>query len=122
MMWGSRRSRIRSQTCGACGSSSARVSCKSSPARDYHRPMREETALIVTSISPPNAVLQSLATGAKKHGVDFLVIGDEKSPGDFQLEGCRFYGIDEQQKLDLSFAKKCPTRHYARKNIGYLLA
>ena len=84
--------------------------------------MREKTALIVTSISAPNAVLRSLANGASRHDVEFIVIGDEKSPRDFQLDGCRFYGMDEQRKLDLSFAKKCPTRHYARKNIGYLLA
>ncbi len=84
--------------------------------------MREKTALIVTSISAPNPVLQSLAAGATKNNVEFIVIGDEKSPPTFQLDGCRFYGMDEQRKLDLAFAKKCPTRHYARKNIGYLLA
>jgi len=84
--------------------------------------MREQTALIVTSISAPNAVLKSLASGATTNHVEFIVIGDEKSPRDFQLDGCRFYGMDEQRKLDLAFAKKCPTRHYARKNIGYLLA
>jgi hypothetical protein len=84
--------------------------------------MREKTALIVTSISAPNAVLKSLASGATRHNVEFIVIGDEKSPREFQLDGCRFYGIDEQRKLDFAFAKKCPTRHYARKNIGYLLA
>jgi hypothetical protein len=84
--------------------------------------MREKTALILTSISAPNAVLRSLAAGATQHDVEFIVIGDEKSPRDFDLDGCRFYGIDEQRKLDLAFAQICPTRHYARKNIGYLLA
>ena len=82
----------------------------------------QQTALIVTSISAPNAVLKSLAQGAAQHDVEFIVIGDEKSPRDFRLDGCRFYGMDEQRELDLAFAKKCPTRHYARKNIGYLLA
>ena len=82
----------------------------------------QQTALVVTSISAPNPVLKSLAQGARQHDVEFIVIGDEKSPRDFQLDGCRFYGINEQRQLDLAFAKKCPTRHYARKNIGYLLA
>ena len=27
-----------------------------------------------------------------------------------------------QKGLDLKFAENCPTRHYARKNIGYLVA
>ena len=84
--------------------------------------MKDKTALVVTSIAPPNAILQSLAQGCLEHGLNFIVIGDEASPPDFQLEGCRFYGLAEQRELGLSFALKCPTRHYARKNIGYLLA
>jgi hypothetical protein len=84
--------------------------------------MKNKTALIVTSIAPPNPVLRTLAEGCLSQGIDFIVIGDVPSPPDFKLEGCRFYGLEEQRKLDLSFALKCPTRHYARKNIGYLLA
>ena len=84
--------------------------------------MKDKTALVVTSISPPNAVLRALAEGCAEHGFEFIVIGDEKSPADFRLEGCRFYGLDEQRGTGLRFAGACPTRHYARKNIGYLLA
>lgn len=84
--------------------------------------MKDRTALIVTSIAQPNAVLQSLARGCLENGLDFFVIGDEASPIRFELEGCRFYGLSEQRALSFRFAEKCPTRHYARKNIGYLLA
>jgi hypothetical protein len=84
--------------------------------------MKDKTALIVTSIAAPNAVLQALATGCREQGLDFIVIGDEISPPDFKLEGCRFYNLAEQRTLGFRFALKCPTRHYARKNIGYLLA
>lgn len=84
--------------------------------------MKEKTALVVTSISEPNAVLQALARGSTEHGVDFITIGDVPSPKEFTLDGCRFYGLDEQHATGLSFAAACPTRHYARKNIGYLLA
>ena len=84
--------------------------------------MKARTTLVVTSISAPNAVLTSLARGARERDVDFILIGDERSPGDFHLDGCRFYSLVEQRQLDLAFARKCPTRHYARKNIGYLLA
>jgi hypothetical protein len=84
--------------------------------------MKDKTALIVTSIAPPNAVLQTLAHGCLQHDIDFIVIGDVASPTDFKLEGCRFYGLAEQHELGLKFALKCPTKHYARKNIGYLLA
>src|SRR5829696_4657052 len=84
--------------------------------------MTTKTALVVTSIAPPNAALRALAEGCTEHGFEFIVIGDEKSPADFRLEGCRFYGLAEQRELGLRFAKRCPTRHYARKNIGYLVA
>ena len=84
--------------------------------------MGAKTTLVVTSISSPNAALRMLAEGCRRYGLDFIVIGDAASPADFELDGCRFYDLSEQQKLDLSFAQKCPTRSYARKNIGYLLA
>src|ERR1043165_717514 len=84
--------------------------------------MNKKTALVVTSIASPNAVLNALAQGSIKHGLEFIVIGDESSPSTFELEGARFYGIDEQRALPFRFAEKCPTRHYARKNIGYLVA
>jgi hypothetical protein len=84
--------------------------------------MKNKTALIVTSIAPPNAVLRSLAQGCLEHGFEFIVIGDVPSPPDFQLDGCRFYNLAEQRGLGFRFARECPTRHYARKNIGYLLA
>jgi hypothetical protein len=84
--------------------------------------MKDKTALIVTSIAPPNAVLQTLAQGCIERDIKFIVIGDLASPPDFKLEGCRFYGLAEQRELGLRFADLCPTRHYARKNIGYLEA
>jgi hypothetical protein len=84
--------------------------------------MKESVALVVTSIAKPNAVLRQLAEGCREHGHRFILIGDEPSPPDFMLEGCRFYGLAEQRELRFEFARKCPTRHYARKNIGYLQA
>ena len=79
-------------------------------------------ALVVTSIASPNAVLRALAAGASSSGFEFTVIGDSKSPAEFELEGCQFYSLDRQRESGLRFAEICPTRHYARKNIGYLLA
>ena len=84
--------------------------------------MKETLAVVVTSIAAPNAALRALAEGCKARGHDFIVIGDVPSPKDFQLEGCSFYGLDEQRETGFRFAEACPTRHYARKNLGYLLA
>jgi STELLO glycosyltransferases len=80
------------------------------------------TALVVTSINPPNAILRALADGARRADVDFIVAGDTKSPPDFALDGCRFLDIEAQQRTGFAFAAACPTRHYARKNVGYLAA
>jgi hypothetical protein len=84
--------------------------------------MKEKVYLVVTSIAGPNDVLRQLANGCRKQGWGFLLIGDEASPADFKLDGCDFYGLERQRQLDLQLAQKCPTRHYARKNIGYLMA
>jgi hypothetical protein len=84
--------------------------------------MKSNIAVVVTSISKPNKALQALAVGCQDRGYQFIVIGDEGSPSDFHLDGCRFYGIEEQRGLPLRFARLCPTRHYARKNLGYLVA
>ena len=81
-----------------------------------------KTALLVTSIAAPNDVLRSLAAGSKEHDVRFIMIGDVPSPKDFQLDGCDFYSLDRQAQTGLRTAELVPKRHYARKNIGYLLA
>lgn len=81
-----------------------------------------KTALIVTSISAPNAVLHSLAEGAIKHGWDFVVTGDTKSPSEFELPGCRYFSIEDQEKTKYTLGRICPTRSYSRKNIAYLEA
>jgi hypothetical protein len=83
----------------------------------------EKTFLVITSISSDeNAVLQSYGAYCKENKVPFILIGDHKTPKDFHLEGCDFYGLDEQMKLHFRFAQTVPENHYSRKNIGYLLA
>jgi hypothetical protein len=80
------------------------------------------TSVVVTSISAPNAALRELASQCKARGFSFYLIGDVPSPADFSLEGCEFYSLARQQATGLRTAELLPTRHYARKNIGYLLA
>ncbi|MBC8126838.1 MAG: DUF288 domain-containing protein [Gloeobacteraceae cyanobacterium ES-bin-144] len=82
--------------------------------------MIHKTALVVTSISAPNPVLKSLAAGSLAHGWDFIVTGDTKSPDNFQLDGCRFLTVSDQQAGIHELGRLCPTRSYARKNIAYL--
>lgn len=78
--------------------------------------------VVVTSISAPNDVLRSITDGARKSGFRFIVIGDSKSPVDFTIPECEFFGLQDQRRLDFSYTALCPERSYTRKNIGYLLA
>ncbi len=84
--------------------------------------MTEDIAVVVTSVSQPNKVMAELAEGCKRNGYRFIVIGDKTSPGDFHIDGCDYFSIDDQLASGFKLAEMCPLRHYARKNIGYLIA
>jgi len=81
-----------------------------------------QTAVVVTSIAAPNKAMDEIAAGCIANGMQFIVVGDKTSPEDFHIEGCVFYSLAMQEKSEYQFAKLCPTRHYARKNVGYLVA
>lgn len=84
--------------------------------------MKKTEFVVITSISAPNRAMRMFAEGAWKRGIGFLVAGDTKSPGNFELEGCDFLSMEWQLASGYEFAKRCPTRHYARKNLAYLEA
>ena len=67
-------------------------------------------------------VLTALAKGSDANSARFIVIGDTKSPRDFVLDSCEFFGIEQQRTLPFNYARLCHERSYTRKNIGYLLA
>jgi hypothetical protein len=79
--------------------------------------------LIITSIAKQdNPVLKKFAEESLVHNMPFIVVGDTKSPKEFNLEGCDFYSIERQLALNFELAKALPFKHYARKNLGYLIA
>ncbi len=83
----------------------------------------KKTFLVITSIAKQdNQVLLQYAKEATEHKIPFIVIGDTKSPSEFEMAGCDFYSIDRQKLLNLELAKILPLKHYARKNLGYLAA
>lgn len=84
--------------------------------------MLHKTSLVITSISAPNPVLASCAEGSSRCGIDFIVIGDTKSPPGFHIPGCDFWSIERQRSMPSRLAAILPERHYARKNLGYLVA
>lgn len=80
------------------------------------------TALVVTTIQAPNAVMQALADASAKDGAKFFVIGDRKSPPSYALEGAVYYSLDAQHERFGAFSRLLPVGHYVRKNLGYLAA
>ena len=83
----------------------------------------KNTSLVITSIANDmHPVLNQYAQDANKYDVSFIVIGDAKSPNTFKIKGCDFYSLERQLELQFKLSKNLPTGHYARKNIGYLVA
>lgn len=79
-------------------------------------------AIIVTTINAPTQAVLDLRDGCQTHDGRFYVIGDSKSPKDFTLPGADYLDVDAQVATGFEFARLVPTRHYARKNVGYLCA
>ena len=83
----------------------------------------KDTALVITSIADDShPILNRYASDAKKHNVPLIVIGDTKSPDTFGIDGCDFYSIRRQLEQEFRLSRNLPVKHYARKNIGYLIA
>lgn len=83
----------------------------------------EKPILIITSIADQNhPQLKATAHAANINHTPFILIGDTKSPKEFALEGCMYYSIEKQRDLPFQLAGMLPTGHYARKNLGYLIA
>ncbi len=81
-----------------------------------------KVSTVLTTINKPNANIKKLIKLSKKNKSDLIIIGDLKTPKNFNLINEYYFGIDKQKKLRFEFAKKCPVNSYARKNIGYLIS
>jgi hypothetical protein len=82
----------------------------------------EKLSVVITTINPPTSCVKRLVAKLPSSS-ELVVIGDAKGPLGY-LEGSRihFYGLDKQMGLDFPLALLLPTGHYARKNLGYLIA
>lgn len=85
-------------------------------------PKPPKTALVVTTINPPNDALRELAAGCVAKGWQFHVAGDTKTPDSFALEGCDYLSLKVQRESGFALGTLCPERSYTRKNLGYLHA
>lgn len=82
--------------------------------------MPENRFIVITSINHPTEGVKKIAEICPDWNL--IVVGDKKTPVDWQWQGVQFLSVEAQMQLDSAFAKVCPFNHYARKNIGYLKA
>jgi hypothetical protein len=82
--------------------------------------MSRSGTIIITTINHPTEAVRKIA--ATRPDWEFLVIGDRKTPQDWEWPGVHFFSVDDQIAAVGKFAEECPFNHYARKNAGYLHA
>ncbi|MDP9142530.1 MAG: STELLO glycosyltransferase family protein [Pseudomonadota bacterium] len=80
------------------------------------------TALVVTTIQAPNEVMQALAQACVASNSAFYIMGDRKSPPQYDLPGTSYFSLEDQHAHFGAFSKQLPVGHYVRKNLGYLAA
>lgn len=76
-------------------------------------------AIIITTVNPPTKAVQSISD---IEGWELIVVGDSKTPSDWNWPNATFLSVGSQLAGNASFARDCPMDHYARKNVGYLHA
>ncbi len=81
----------------------------------------DRNAVVITTIQSPTKAVIDIANLLGKT-FSIVIIGDKKSPADFSVENASFYSVENQKHLNFSLSKLLPYNHYARKNIGYLIA
>ena len=82
--------------------------------------MCELQAIVITTINYPTEGVRKLARNCPDWNL--IVVGDKKTPNDWNYESVQYFGVQDQLEFDSAYAKECPLNHYARKNIGYLKA
>jgi hypothetical protein len=78
--------------------------------------------VVVTTIQRPTPAMVSLAAGLAERQGRLIIVGDSKGPDVFDLPAVDFLPLHRQQSMAFHLARALPTRHYARKNLGYLFA
>ncbi len=83
---------------------------------------------VITTVQPPTESVLELLRRVEGVNGTIVVVGDRKGPEKYNCEGLhsgksvRFFAFADQPGLPFRLPAKLPVGHYARKNIGYLLA
>ncbi len=77
---------------------------------------------VITTIQPPTDSVHTLLRHLEPIQTKLIVIGDRKGPADYPVQGVEFFSLAEQLTLSFRMVPDLPVAHYARKNLGYLIA
>jgi hypothetical protein len=77
---------------------------------------------VITTIQSPTDSVRTLLRHLKPAQAPLIVIGDRKGPAEYPLPGVQFFSLEDQLATSYQMASALPTGHYARKNLGYLIA
>jgi hypothetical protein len=77
---------------------------------------------VVTTIQAPTEAMRTLARFVREQGGRLVMVGDKKGPLAYPVSGVELITLEEQLKMPADLARLLPVGHYARKNLGYLLA
>ena len=75
--------------------------------------------IIITSIFPPTEAVNKFA---KISDWQLIVVGDKKTPKNWELKNVVYLSPDQQLKLFPKIAKELPWNSYSRKILGYIYA
>ena len=89
---------------------------------DYNLNSDPRFAAVITTINSPNDGMQQLLEFGTLVGAPVIVVGDTKTPDTWGETAFEFLSVAKQREIFPDFADIVPTRHYARKNLGYLRA
>jgi len=84
--------------------------------------LTEALTAVITTIQQPTPSVASLARCLGDMAATLLVVGDEKGPTSYEQSSTELISLGDQLQLPFALARLLPTGHYARKNLGYLVA
>lgn len=76
-------------------------------------------AIVITSIFQPTEAVFAFSRMAE---YQLIVVGDLKTPSDWQCNQVDFLSVHQQKEMTFSLAETLPYNHYCRKMLGYLKA
>ncbi|MCF3624948.1 STELLO glycosyltransferase family protein [Planktothrix agardhii 1801] len=79
-------------------------------------------SFVLTTIQNPTDALFKYRDILLDSGWNIIIIGDKKTPSEFDLPGADYLSIDKQYEEFGELASLIPVNHYARKTLGYLYA